>query len=379
MVPKGLWALVWRIRLMNFTSAALEVYERIGSRRYSRGGLFQPSTVTVSFVVNLLCNEAGVLPAQDPNGVVYILRQLGFIIEVGQPFGFPGYVHPILGDTTLVSGYPATNELVSDNPVAEGYEVTSFRASRDTSSTSIYNLEVEMVMVEQQYLNHAELIASASPRQARAFRVEPERPTLESTTPGLVDDPLVEYTMASDINGRGIDFNCQPLTLTLAGTQLVLSCCIRAPYFRRASDNALTVSAIWSYWTTGAGGTSTGARLKDSNSLRPDLPGYRDYESIVESVNISKIVGTFHRLDVSIRVDEWYNLEQVPFSVNGTVPKADERHGGGTGEDVFSITQAFAVGWVDPNPRAYEPDLAASGVLPYNVLTLWKYAMGTLS
>jgi hypothetical protein len=83
-------------------------------------------------------------------------------------------------------------------------------------------------------------------------------------------------------------------------------------------------------------------------------------------------------LDVSIRVDEWYNLEQVPFSVNGTVPKADERHGGGIGTNAFSITQAFAVGWVDPNPRTYEPNLAASGVLPYNVLTLWKYAMGTL-
>jgi len=358
--------------LISYTGTTFKAWEQIGSRRYNRGGLFQPSTVTVRLVVQMLCDEGGELTAFDPDAVKYALKAANFVLDVGRPLGVPGYTHPVLGDGTLVAGYTASTGAVN---VAEGFEVTSIRGTRDTNSANIYYFDIEMAIVEQQLLNHAEISLQPQARQTRGFRVGADRPTLASTTTGLVDDVLTDYTLASDINGRAVDFNTQPITLTLAGTQLTMSCVVRSPYFLKSSDTALTVSPIWEYWTSGNGAAATGARWKDSNSLRPDIAGYRDYEMVVEGVSFTKIIGTFHRMDIVLRVDEWFNLEQIPFSVDGTIPPTSARHQGGTGADQFKITEAKGVAWIDPYPRTFEPDLTANDVLPLNAYAIWASAL----
>jgi hypothetical protein len=361
--------------MTSFTSADFNAWEQVGSRRFTRGGLFQPTTITVRIVVQMLCNESGSLTAFDPDAVKYKMQAAGFVMEVGKPFGFAGYTHPILADTTLATGYTASAGAVN---TVEGFEVTSIRGTRDTNSANIYYFDIESAIVEQQYLNHAEISLQPQARQTRGFRVNADRPTLASTTTGLVDDVLTDYTLSSDINGTAVDFNTQPITLTLAGTQLILSCVVRSPYFLKATDTALTVSPIWAFWTYGNGAGATGARWADSNGLMPDLSGYRDYEPIVEGVSFTKIVGTFHRMDIVLRIDEWYNLEQIPFSVDGTIPPTSARHQGGTGANQFKITEAKGVAWIDPHPRTFEPDLSTNATLPYNALTIWKNGLGTI-
>lgn len=353
---------------LSFSNSELSVSELIGSRRYRKGSLFEPSTISMRFVVEMLCSE-GSLTAFDPDAVKYKLISAGFVLETGQPFGFPGYTHPVLLDKTVLAGYSAA--LGGSANVAEGWETSSVQITRNTNSASIYYLDVELSMVEKQFFNHAEIALVPQPRQANGFRVNANRPTL-SATGALVDDPLSDYTMTSDIGGRSVDFNTQPISLTLAGTQITMSCVVRAPYFLKATDTALTVSPIYNYWTKGDGAAAVGARWADTNSLRPDVAGYRDYEMVVQSVNLSRIVGTFHRMDIILRVDEWYNLDQVPFSVNGTVPATADRHSGGTAPNNFKITQAKAVAWIDSTPRTFEPNLSLDAVLPYNVLALWS-------
>ena len=360
--------------MTSFTSAEFNAWEQVGSRRFNRGGLFQPTTVSIRIVVQMLCVE-GSLTAFDPDAVKYKMQGAGFVMEVGRPFGWAGYTHPALSDKTLFAGYTAAAGAIG---IAEGYEVTSIRGTRDTNSANIYYFDIESAIVEQQYLNHAEISLQPQARQTRGFRVDATRPTLASTTSGLVDDVLLDYTLSSDISGRSVDFNTQPITLTLAGTQLMLSCVVRSPYFVKASDAGLTISPIWSFWTYGNGAAATGARWKDANSLMPNIAGYRDYEPVVEGVSFTKIVGTFHRMDIVLRIDEWYNLEQIPFSVDGTIPPTSARHQGGTGADQFKITEAKGVAWIDPNPRTFEPNLSATTTLPFNALTIWKNGLGTI-
>jgi hypothetical protein len=359
--------------MTSFTSAEFNAWEQIGSRRFNRGGLFQPTTVSIRIVVQMLCVE-GSLTAFDPDAVKYKMQAAGFTMEVGKPFGFAGYTHPVLTDTTLFAGYTAS---AGAYQTAEGFEVTSIRGTRDVNSANIYYFDIESAIVEQQYLNHAEISLQPQARQTSGFRVNAARPTLASGTAGLVDDVLTGYTLTSDIGGRSVDFNTQPITLTLAGTQLTLSCVVRSPYFVKASDTSLTTSSIWSYWTYGSAAGAVGGRWKDKDSLMPDVAGYRDFEPVVEGVSLTKIVGTFHRMDIVLRIDEWYNLEQIPFSVDGTIPPTSARHQGGTGADQFKITKAKGVAWIDPNPRTFEPTLSSSASLPYNVLTIWKNGLGT--
>lgn len=353
---------------LSYSNASLKVSELIGSRRYRKGSLFEQSTVSMRFSVQMLCVE-GALQAFDPDAVKFKLIEAGFVLETGKPFGFPGYTHPVLGDKTALSGYSAARGETAD--IAEGWETSSIQITRDMSSASVYYLDVELAMVEKQFFNHAEISLLPQSRQSNGFRVNATRPTLTAAA-GLVDDPLDDYTMLSDIGGRSVDFNTQPISLTLAGTQITMSCVVRAPYFLKATDTAFTVSPIYQFWTKGEGAAAVGARWKDSNSLRPNIAGYKDYEIVVQSVNLSRIVGTFHRLDIALRVDEWYSLEQIPFSVNGTVPATADRHSGGTAPDNFKITKAKAVAWLDPSPRAFEPDLSPTTTLPYNALFLWK-------
>ena len=337
--------------------------EKIGSRNQTASGMFQTTRLTVQYVIRYCDDET--IP-ETTEQVVADMLNAGFVIELNRPFGKPG----ISGAETIGLGYSASSGYSNGECIAvlEGFELTSYSFTRDTTSKGVFMFNATLEMVEYQEFNHALSIVTPSSRQIRAYRARPVIPTLaEDGTNGYTVDLLPGYANntinGGDIGGQRLDINVSPIATPIAQNRYTLSFVSRRPYFAFANATAKTVDPIYAYWTAGNGIYFVGSRLRATNgTLAPIGTGLT---SVGTGISITPIAGTWVRVDLDILQDEHAHLDQVPFSVNGFQPQ-DVNRFPGTG---FKMLSASKVGFMDPHPLIADVDLSK---LPCNVLALWQ-------
>lgn len=343
------------------------VTERIGSRNQTLGGLFQATRLSVQYIIDY-CEDETV--PETTEQVFADLLDAGYKIEINRPFGIPpGNVGP-QNTITIGQGYSASSGYADGECIAdlEGFELTSYSVTRDTTAKGIFIFNAILEMVEYQEYNHALTTVSPSSRLARSYRARPTLPSItEDGSNGYTTDLLPGYANntinGGDIGGQKIDINVQPIGIPIAQNRFTLSFVSRRPYFATAAATTKTTDPIYEYWTSGNGTYFTGSRLKTSGGTL--WPIGTNLTTIGTAVNITTITGTWVRVDLQILADEQAHLDQVPFSVNGFQPQDVERFPG-TG---FKMLSATKVGFMDPNPLILEVDLTQ---LPCNVLALWQ-------
>ncbi len=369
---------------------------RKSSNTTTTGGMFQPSTATVTLVVDYCgeCTGENEAPPDTPFQVLEDVNGTYWDILMGRPLA---EIDQSTGDRTAwLQAFSAdmTYQEVSDvNTGTKDYAyyyVKNFTCQQVADGhPGLWEIIINVAMLKtdsgEQY-PHCSVDIQTSTRMASAWRLGPGEgndifkvPTTNTTTTGPMMGSLDasggfwkpenwrgQVSAYQDVNGFDIDINGNPMSVAIEQIRYTISFVVRRPYIGFLSDNSISTvetNTTWDEWVSNASCYVN----KRNDSI---LFGYRPGELLCESINVTPIDEQFSKASITLTWDEWGHFDQQIWSPGGGQlgGLSDQSYSYSGTKDRF-IRTALAVFWTTSYQEAFRV-AGMSGLMPMAVYSI---------
>jgi hypothetical protein len=366
---------------------------RKSSNSTSTGGLFQPSTATVTLVVHY-CNSCtgGSIPPETPFQVLEDVNGTYWDIVVGRPLA---EIDANGNRTAWLQAYSADMTFQDVADVNAGTKDYAYYYVKDYSCRQILegdpglweiSINVSMMKVDSaaQY-PHCSVDIQTTSRMASAWRLGPgtgtdvlKVPTTNATATGPMMGSLNaggfwepknwrgQNSTYQDVNGFDIDINGNPMSVAIEQIRYTISFVVRRPYIGLISSSAISTIETNSTWDEWVGNAGCYVNKRNDTTMF----GYRPGELLCEAINVTPIDEQFSKASIVLVWDEWGHFDQQIWSPSGRLGGLSDQSYSYTGgaTDRF-IRTALAVFWTTSYQEAFRV-VGMSGAMPMGVYSI---------
>ena len=356
------------------------------------GGSFQPSTGTVSLLVDYCgaCTAPDV-PPDVPYQVLDDVNGVSWDIMVGRPLAQidgAGVRTPWLTAYSADMTYQDFLDVNAGTKDYAYYYVKDYECRKvEDGQPNLWQIDINisMMTVESgERYPHCSVEIATSTRMARAWRLGPgsgtdkfKIPTTNITATGPNMGSLAtngywepkawrgQVAAYQDVEGFDVDINGNPMTVAIEQVRYTLSFVVRKPYLGlvpATGASTLSTNTTWDEWVKNAP-----CYVNKRNDT--ELFGFRPGELLIENISSSQINEQFNRVSMTFSWDEWGHFDQQIWGGDGTVGSLSDQNYVGAGTVDRPILTAFAVFWTTSYHEAFKVS-TMSGLLPMAVFSI---------
>jgi len=373
-----------------------EITVRKSSNATATGGLFQPSTATVTLVVNY-CNACteGSFPPDTPFQVLEDVNGTYWDIVVGRPLAEidasgirTAWLQAYSADMT----YGEVVDVNAGNKDYAYYYVRDYYCRQiEPANPGLWEITINVSMMKidnaEQY-PHCSVDIQTTSRMASAWRLGPgytldpfKVPTTNTTGTGPAMGTLADgfwepknwrgqVSGFQDVKGFDVDANGNPTTVAVEQIRYSISFVVRRPYlgFVPASGtSAFQTNESWDEWVTNA-------QCYVNKRNDATMFGYQPGELLCQEINVEPIDEQFSRATLVLVWDEWGHFDQNIWAEGGKVGALSDQSYSATGTKDRILTTAFAVFWTTSYQEAFRVT-SMSDLMPMGVWSVAEAAI----
>ncbi len=367
---------------------------RKNSNETKTGGLFEPSTATVTLVVHY-CNacSGGALPPDTSFQVLEDVNGTYWDIVIGRPLA---EIDAQGNRTPWLEAYSADMTFQDVSDVNAGTKDYAYYYVKNYSCRQILDgdpglweitINVSMMKIDSAaQFPHCSVDIQTTARMASAWRLGPgsgadvlKVPTTNVTATGPMMGPLNangfwepkywrgQLSTYQDVNGFDIDINGNPMSVAIEQIKYTISFVVRRPYIGLLSNTGIATidtNDSWDEWVGNAG-----CYINKRNDT--DLFGYRPGELLCEAINVTPIDEQFSKASIVLSWDEWGHFDQQIWAPNGALGALSDQAYDYPGQPALDrfIRTAFAVFWTTSYQEAFRVT-GMSGLMPMAVYSI---------
>lgn len=358
------------------------------------GGSFQPSTATVSLIVDY-CGACAD-PDLPPSRHYQVMEDVAgsWDIVVGRPLAQidgAGVRDPWI---SAYSGDMTYQEVVDVNAGTKDYAyyyVKNYQVKlvEDGGQPGVWRIDINLSMMTTEDSNrypHCSVDVQTTSRMASAWRMGPgtstdpfKIPTTNITATGPLMGSINnghwepkywrgQVAAYQEVGGYDIDLNGNPMSVAIEQIRFTVSFLVRKPYLDLMGSGVgpptgtLQINTTWEEWVQNA--PCYVNKRNDS-----EMFGFRPGELLCESISSGEINEQFNKVTIVFSWDEWGHFDQQIYGGEGTLGGLSDQNYAIAGTIDRPMATAFSIFWTTSYHEAFRV-VGMSGLFPMGVWSI---------
>ena len=352
------------------------------------GGSFQPSTATVSLMVDYCgaCTGEDVPPSMHFQVMDDIASSWDIVVgrplaQIGESAVRDPWISAFSGDMT----YQEVVDVLAGSRDYAYYYVKNYQVKlvEAGGQPGVWRIDINLSMMTTEDSNrypHCSVDVQTTSRMASAWRMGPGTsadPFVVPTTNIAATGPSMgginnghwepkywrgQIAAYQEVGGFDIDLNGNPMSVAIEQVRYTVSFLARKPYLDLMPVTTLATNTTWDEWVQNAP-----CYVNKRNDT--EMFGFRPGEILCESISSSEIDEQFNRVTIVFSWDEWGHFDQQIYGGEGTLGGLSDQNYAAAGTIDRPMATAFSVFWTTSYHEAFKV-AGMSGLFPMGVWSI---------